>query len=106
MGYEVTEDRKAKIIRYLDESGMKPRLKGYGLFITLISLSADDPDLSCYELFEVYAEKEFGVVINPKGNKKIWWSLYRDCQYALGTSLSDKPVYDFIRSCAVHLEVD
>ena len=104
---KVPAERRTKIINYLNEAGCKPTLKGYNLFISLISLSADEPDLGCYELFDAYAFDLYGERLGSGGSKKarkVWWSLYRDCQYALKASLSTKTVYDFIRSCAINLE--
>ena len=105
---KVSGERRAKIIKYLNDAGCKPTLKGYNLFISLISLSADEPELGCYELFDAYAIELYGEKMDCKGksskSKKVWWSLYRDCQYTLKASHATMTVYEFIRSCAVNLE--
>lgn len=104
----LTGERKSRIIKYLNDAGCKPTLKGYNLFIYLISLSADEPELGCYELFDAYAVELYGDKMECRGtggNKnKVWWSLYRDCQYTLKASHANMTVYEFIRSGAIKLE--
>lgn len=105
--------RRAKVVAFLNESGIKPTLKGYRIFMDIIPLSADEPELGCFELFDKYfiilneiddSEDVSMSMLNMR--KRSWKTLYRDCKYALDNSKSGKAaVYDFIRSCAIRLEV-
>jgi hypothetical protein len=98
--------KKAMVVDYLNESGIKPTLKGYRIFMDIIPLSAEEPELTCYELFDKYNCILYGNETSMRVKKASWNTLYRDCKYALSNSKSDTAaVFDFIRSCAIKLEV-
>ena len=99
-GVEIEQDRREEILTYMDNMGCNPKLTGYGYLAALISLYADNPGVSCYELFAIYADKLYGT-----RSKKTWYSLYRACRYALFSSVEAGgfTVFGFIKSGAMSL---
>ena len=100
----MTEDRKRQIMDYLNKAGVRPSLGGYGMFINIISISIEEPELSCYELFDKFACDKEGRRLTCEESQKMWDRNYKCCRYALKASKSlETSVYGFIRACAVEL---
>ena len=99
-GVDIEQGRKDEIISYMEEMGCNPKLTGFTYFVALISLYADNPQLSCFELFSLYSEQLYG-----SREKKTWYALYRACRYVLFSSeeAGSYTVFGFIKSGVMSL---
>lgn len=100
----MSNDRQMRIIEYMNEQGFKPSLDGFSMLVSIVSLSMDEPELSCYELFDKYACEKNGGTLSVEESEKLWDRNYKCCRYALKASRSkETSVFKFVRTCAVTL---
>ncbi len=97
------ENRKAAIMKYLSDNGVKANAKGYKPLYYAILEASYHPDMSCLELFDAAAgnlSKESSKAMSGK-------TAYRNAHYAIKNTKNGSykgGPYDFIKSCSVALE--
>ena len=86
---------RQKIKKYLLSDSCKPSVSGFNVLMHVIELSKEHPDLSCQDLFKMYAEE----------NNTKYMAAYHAARYCLDNSLSaEKSVNQFIRASTLNLE--
>lgn len=102
----VSPKRRAQIIKYLTEKGCSPSLSGFNVLLDVISLSCDNNELGCQELFNEYSRLILETSEADSSMKQVERnhsaSAYKAAHYCITKSDSKtKKVYNFIKTGAL-----